>query len=195
MAKYLLYLLASLAAFSFIVPATEAAVPRPGSVGGKPPAVTPVLKRQTLAVPAAVMAPFKKSIDPRNTKVKNARASMKVRLPRAATKPEHSARIKATRQAYVKAVEALKVKGEQLKASGASAESIARQLHADRRALGETYKAQTPPELLEKIYKRNEQTYNGDKLGPSIEFLRAKGKTWEQIAAKAAQPGGKDLGF
>ena len=35
----------------------------------------------------------------------------------------------------------------------------------------------------------------GDKLGPTIEYLRAQGKTWEQIIESATRAGGKDLGL
>ncbi len=46
--------------------------------------------------------------------------------------------------------------------------------------------------MLEKIYARNLSKY-GDKLGPSIEWLREAGKTWEQIIESATRSGGKDL--
>lgn len=35
----------------------------------------------------------------------------------------------------------------------------------------------------------------GNPLGPTIEQLRAQGKTWEQIIESATRPGGEDLGF
>ena len=60
--------------------------------------------------------------------------------------------------------------------------------------LGETYKGLTPPDLLAKIYERNLGKY-GDKLGPTIEWLRGQGKTWTQIIDSATRSGGKDLGF
>jgi hypothetical protein len=50
------------------------------------------------------------------------------------------------------------------------------------------------PDKLQEIYSRNLREY-GDKLGPSIEWLRARGKSWEQIIQSAIRPGGKDLGF
>ena len=58
-----------------------------------------------------------------------------------------------------------------------NSERIARNLHAARRALGEQYKALTPPDVLEKIYERNLAKY-GDKLGPTVDWLRAQGKTF-----------------
>jgi hypothetical protein len=57
------------------------------------------------------------------------------------------------------------------------------------------YKNLTPPDELEKIYARNLDKY-GDKLGPTIDYMRSvQGKTWEQIIQKASTPGGKDLGY
>jgi hypothetical protein len=75
-----------------------------------------------------------------------------------------------------------------------SSEDIARAMHAERRALGVTYKDVSPPELLERIYARNLTRY-GDRLGPSIDWLRGHGKTWDEIIASAIRPSGRDLGF
>jgi hypothetical protein len=60
--------------------------------------------------------------------------------------------------------------------------------------LGVQYKDLTPAPELEVIYARNLKTY-GDKLGPTIDWLRAKGKSWEQIIESSSRPGGKDLGL
>lgn len=81
-----------------------------------------------------------------------------------------------------------------LRASGAGSEQIARTVYAARRALGVQYKGLTPDAFLEKIYERNLAKY-GDKLGPSLDWLRAQGKTWEEIIESALRPGGKDLGL
>jgi hypothetical protein len=35
----------------------------------------------------------------------------------------------------------------------------------------------------------------GDPLGPSIEWLRARGKSWDDIIESASRTGGADLGF
>ena len=59
---------------------------------------------------------------------------------------------------------------------------------------GGQFKALTPSEKLAEIYERNLQQY-GDRLGPTIEWLRAQGKSWEQIIESASRAGGKDLGF
>ena len=55
-----------------------------------------------------------------------------------------------------------------MRKAGASSESIARALHAERRALGVEFKNLTPSNMLQKIYSRNIEKY-GDKLGPSID--------------------------
>ena len=81
-----------------------------------------------------------------------------------------------------------------MRAAGNSAEEIARALHAQRRALGVQYKNLTPDEPLQQIYERNLAKY-GDKLGPTIDYLRNKGKSWEEIIESACRTGGKDLGL
>ena len=98
------------------------------------------------------------------------------------------------RQAYVDEVEGLAPKAEQLKSQNAPLEQIARQMHAERRALGVKYKDLTPADKLAEISARNIDKY-GDKLGPTVEWLRAQGKTWEQIIDSATRTGGKDLGL
>jgi len=98
------------------------------------------------------------------------------------------------RAAYEQAVKGLSCKAAQMSADGKSSEDIARALWADRRAIGEQFKGLTPPELLKSITERNIQRY-GDPLGPSIDWLRSQGKTWEAIINSAQRTGGKDLGF
>jgi RHS repeat-associated protein len=98
------------------------------------------------------------------------------------------------RQRYVDAVKKLAEKVPGMRKSGMSSEEIARALHAERRALGVQYKDLTPPGLLEEIYQRNLERY-GDKLGPTIDWLRSRGKTWEDIIESASRSGGSDLGF
>jgi hypothetical protein len=71
---------------------------------------------------------------------------------------------------------------------------VARAVSAERRAIGEAFKEITPPALRETIYARNLKIY-GDRLGPSVDWLRAHGKTWDQIIGSAVRTGGKDLGF
>lgn len=77
------------------------------------------------------------------------------------------------RQQYVDEVAGLKDLGLNARASGASPESVARMLHAERRALDVKYKDLTPKDKLREITERNIKKYN-DPLGPSIDFLRSK---------------------
>jgi len=63
-----------------------------------------------------------------------------------------------------------------------------------RRDLGIKYKHLTPPDLLATIYRRNLIKY-GDQLGPTIDYLRRQGKSWEDIIESASRPGGADLGL
>ncbi|HEY8938651.1 MAG TPA: RHS repeat-associated core domain-containing protein, partial [Cellvibrio sp.] len=98
------------------------------------------------------------------------------------------------RQAYVSKVNSLAQKAAEMKKAGVPKEEIAKILHAERRALGEQYKNLTPQDMLDKIYARNIEKY-GDKLGPSIEWLKGQGKSWDQIIDSATRTGGKDLGL
>jgi DNA repair exonuclease SbcCD ATPase subunit len=102
--------------------------------------------------------------------------------------------LRGLRQQYVQEVEALTAEAERLGNEGKTAEEIARTLHARRRELGVTYKNMTPPGTLARIYERNLQKY-GDPLGPTIEWLRDRGKSWEDIIASASRTGGQDLVF
>ena len=105
-----------------------------------------------------------------------------------------SQEIMALRRQYVEEVQFLAGKAETMRLAGAGQEEIARTLHADRRALGVKYKNLTPPKELAEIYIRNEKKY-GDKLGPTVDWLRQQGKSWESIIASASRTGGKDLGL
>ena len=98
------------------------------------------------------------------------------------------------REAYESEVRALGDFGLNARAAGATSESTARMLHQMRRDLGEQYKNLTPPDKLQEIYLRNFHRYD-DKLGPSVDWLRTRGKSWDQIIDSASRPGGKDLEF
>ena len=63
-----------------------------------------------------------------------------------------------------------------------------------RRDIGIKYKDLTPADKLAEIYARNLEKY-GDKLGPTIDYLRGKGKSWEEITEGASRSGGADLGL
>jgi hypothetical protein len=98
------------------------------------------------------------------------------------------------REAYEREVKGLQKKLDAMRAGGKSWEEIARALSQGRRDLGNKYKDMTPSNLREQIYQRNLRQY-GDRLGPTIEWLRERGYSWQEIAEKACRPGGKDLGF
>jgi len=61
-------------------------------------------------------------------------------------------------------------------------------LHQARRDLGVKYKGITSPEALEIVYARNLNKY-GDKLGPSVDWLRKNKKSWKDIIESAKTPG------
>lgn len=84
--------------------------------------------------------------------------------------------------------------GLNARAAGQSPEATARMLHAERNALKLKYRDLSPPEAVKRFELRNIEKY-GDPLGPSIEQLRAQGKTWEQIIDSASRAGGADLGL
>lgn len=73
-------------------------------------------------------------------------------------------------------------------------EQIAIAVHGARRSLGAQFKDLTPPDLLKKISERNTEKY-GDSLGPSIEWLHSRGKSWEEIVESATRPRGEDFDF
>ncbi len=92
------------------------------------------------------------------------------------------------RDDYELAVRALANKADALRGQGASPETIARALHADRLALAVGFKHRTPEPLRTQIYARTEAKY-GNPSGPTIESLIAQGKSWEQIIDGATRPG------
>jgi len=92
------------------------------------------------------------------------------------------------REKYELAVAELRARADQLRSSGADAEQIARTLHAERRALAAHFKEATPEPLRSRLYERTLRVYE-DRLGPTIEFLRARGKSWEDIAEGATRVG------
>lgn len=102
--------------------------------------------------------------------------------------------LRLLRASYVQEVNSLASLKVGLKNEGVSEEVIARKLHDLRRALGVKYKNLTPPENRENIYTRNLLVY-GDKLGPTVEWLREHGSSWDEISESATRTGGKDLGL
>lgn len=89
---------------------------------------------------------------------------------------------------YEQAVFGLRASVAVLRSEGASPEVIARAVHAERRRLAATFKELTPEPLRSRIYGRTRAVY-GDPLGPTIERLRAQGKSWDDIIDSATRPG------
>lgn len=80
------------------------------------------------------------------------------------------------------------------RAAGASDEATARLLHAERNALKQKYRDLSPSDAVKQFEQRNIERY-GNPLGPTIDQLRAGGKSWTDIIESATRPGGSDLGF
>lgn len=162
-----------------------------GPSRGAPPEPRPAAPPKALGAPKAPeAAPNAKPPGP-----KPPEPELKPRTGQAAPLEERAFSPKPMlRQQYEAAVSKLAEKAIAMRGQGTPPEQIARLLHSERRALGVKFKDLTPPDKLAEIYARNLQKY-GDKLGPSIDWLRARGKTWNQIIESASRPGGKDLGF
>jgi polyribonucleotide nucleotidyltransferase len=92
------------------------------------------------------------------------------------------------RSRYEQAVRGLHKRVAEMRRDGASTEIIARAVHAERRRLAALFKDLTPEPYRTRIYERTVRAY-GSEAGPSIEFLRAKGKSWEAIIESAMRPG------
>lgn len=99
------------------------------------------------------------------------------------------------RERYEADVQALGELRIQLADAGLDVEQIARRLYRRRRAIGLLYKLRTPPwgrrgQIA--IYRRNVRNY-GHPLGPTLTWLRRRGRTWEEICDSACRTGGRDL--
>jgi len=79
-----------------------------------------------------------------------------------------------------------------MRKAGLSSEEIARKAFQLRRDIQIKYRSLTPKKTLEKIYARNLAKY-GDKDGPTIDWLRSQGKSWDEITDSASRSGGNDL--
>jgi hypothetical protein len=96
------------------------------------------------------------------------------------------------REAYETEVKGMRSTVKDMFKRNKSIEEIARTVSEKRRELGIKYKDITPPELLDVIYKRNIKVY-GDKLGPTVDYFRSNGVSWEEIIEEALRTGGKDI--
>ena len=92
------------------------------------------------------------------------------------------------RSCYEIAVLALRARVASLRDEGRSPEMIARAVHAERRRLSAAFKELTPEPLRSRIRSRTLAIY-GDSTGPTIEILRARGKSWDDIIESAIRPG------
>ncbi len=92
------------------------------------------------------------------------------------------------RARYEQSVVALRTQVAAMRREGLSAEVIARAMHAERRRLAAAFKELTPEPLRSQIYNRTRAVY-GDPLGPTLERLRAKGRSWDEIIDSATRPG------
>ncbi|MGH7040922.1 MAG: hypothetical protein ACREFY_02170 [Acetobacteraceae bacterium] len=75
-----------------------------------------------------------------------------------------------------------------LRDEGRSSERIARAVHAKRRRLAVTFKELTPEPLRSRIRSRTLAIYSNS-IGPTIDGLRAQGKSWDDIIDSATRPG------
>lgn len=92
------------------------------------------------------------------------------------------------RDRYEALVRELAQRAEALRREGVDSETIARILHAERRSLSTQFKEITPEPLRTVIHDRTVAVY-GDPLGPTIEFLREQGKSWDEIIDGATRHG------
>jgi hypothetical protein len=96
---------------------------------------------------------------------------------------------------YEQAVQSLRTQSDRLIANGATEEQAARWAVEQRNTtIKNSYRDLTPPEQVAMFETRNMEKY-GNPLGPSVDQLRAQGKTWQEIINSAARPGGADLNF
>ena len=96
----------------------------------------------------------------------------------------------ALRSRYEKAVLELRARVAAMRGDSASSETIARTVHAERRRLTAAFKELTPEPCRSRIHTRTLAAY-GDPVGPTIENLRARGKSWDDIIDSATRPGSR----
>jgi hypothetical protein len=89
---------------------------------------------------------------------------------------------------YEARVMALRGRVDAMRQHGLPVEAIARALHAERTRLCKAFKERTPEPQRTRIAQRTCAVY-GDPFGPSVEYLRAKGKSWDEIIESASRPG------
>jgi hypothetical protein len=92
------------------------------------------------------------------------------------------------RTRYEAAVAALRDAAAAKRHEGMSDEAVARWVVAERNALKAAYRDLTPAPMLARIVARTVQRY-GSLSGPTVEELRASGKSWADIIESATRPG------
>jgi transcriptional regulator len=98
------------------------------------------------------------------------------------------------RSSYESQVAGLKAVVDKLRNAGKTTEEIARTVAQMRREIGMTHKAVMSEAEQATVFARNIEKY-GDPLGPIVEYLLEKGKTFEDIIESECRTGGKDLGL
>lgn len=93
---------------------------------------------------------------------------------------------------YEQASRDLLTEAKKMQAAGVSDEQVARWAVDRRNQLKDEYRGLTPPEKVPEMEARNIEKYQNP-LGPTVEQLRAKNKSWQQIIEGAARPGGDDV--
>ena len=94
------------------------------------------------------------------------------------------------RSRYAAAVLELRARVDAMRSEGATSETIARAVHAERRRLTASFKALTPEPWCSRIHNRTLAAY-GDPVGPTLENLRARSKSWDDIIRSATRPGSR----
>jgi 3-methyladenine DNA glycosylase Tag len=92
------------------------------------------------------------------------------------------------RPEYEARVMTLHGRANAMRQDGSTPEAIARAMHTARRQLCQVFKKQTLEPQRTRIFDRTRAVY-GDPLGPSVEYLRTQGKSWEDIIDSASRPG------
>lgn len=92
------------------------------------------------------------------------------------------------RLAYERAVAELGAQVADRVAAGVALEQVARWAAGERDRLKQLFRRKTPPAALAIIEARSLAQY-GNSIGPSVDQLRAGGKSWAEIAASAGRPG------
>ena len=95
---------------------------------------------------------------------------------------------------YESTAERIGLEARSMLASGKTEEETARWAYAQRNQLKIDYRDISPADFVARAEARNIINY-GNPVGPSIEQLRAQGKSWAEIAESATRTGGSDFGF